>query len=229
MMKLYAHPDNYKTKKALIAAQYVGLEVACPDKAGEAVTGRVPVLETSKGCIFSSGAIARYISRISRPVGLYGQNLIEGGMIDSWMEFCTHELEVPLCTWVLPVMGTYPNIPEATACAKEDVKRSMGVLDKHLLHNTYMVGDSITLADISVCCALVDGMTHVFDDKYLKPFPNLMRWFQLCVNQPEFKKILGRSKCQLRAKLRKGCEEGCGSQEGCGPQEGCSSQEGCGS
>lgn len=85
--------------------------MACPDKAGEAVTGRagvlkgssivhfceystvfaalmlcwlskslgpeVPVLETSKGCIFSSGAIARYISRISRPVGLYGQSLIE--------------------------------------------------------------------------------------------------------------------------------------------------------
>jgi len=194
MMKLYAHPDNYKTKKALIAAQYVGLEVSCPDKAGEAVTGRVPVLETPKGCIFASGAIARYIARISRPVGLYGQNLLEGGMIDSWVEFCTHELEVPLCTWVLPVMGTYPEIPEATACAKEDVKRSMNVLDKHLLHNQFMVGDSITLADISVCCALVDGMKHVFDGKYLKPFPNLLRWFALCVNQPEFKKILGEVK-----------------------------------
>eukprot|EP00434_Breviolum_minutum_P034318 symbB.v1.2.030370.t1/scaffold3260.1/size60085/2 len=56
------------------------------------------------------------------------------------------------------------------------------------------VGDSITLADISVCCALVDGMKHVFDGKYLKPFPNLLRWFALCVNQPEFKKILGEVK-----------------------------------
>ncbi|CAE8693283.1 unnamed protein product, partial [Polarella glacialis] len=136
-MKLYAHPDNYKTHKALICARYAGLDVETPKGGGG--SGKIPVLETNQGCIFSSGAIARYISRISRPVGLYGQNLIEGGMIDSWVEFCTHELEVPLCTWVMPVMGIFPEVPEATACAKEDVKRALTVLDSHLLKNTYMV------------------------------------------------------------------------------------------
>eukprot|EP00933_Yihiella_yeosuensis_P023663 TRINITY_DN1840_c1_g1_i1.p1 TRINITY_DN1840_c1_g1~~TRINITY_DN1840_c1_g1_i1.p1 ORF type:complete len:443 (-),score=162.92 TRINITY_DN1840_c1_g1_i1:167-1495(-) len=191
VMKLYAHPDNYKTKKALIAARYVGLEVETPKASGAAQTGKIPVLETSQGCIFSSAAIARYIARISRPVGLYGQNLIDGGMIDSWIEFCTHELEVPLCTWVLPVMGLFQEVPEATACAKEDVKRALQVLDKHLLHNTYMVGHSITLADISLCCALVDGMQLVFDDNFRKPFGNVMRWFSLCISQPEFKAVLG--------------------------------------
>merc|ERR1712194_621550 len=104
-MKLYAQPDNYKTHKTLIAAKYAGLEIETPSGAAGAATGKIPVLETSQGCIFSSNAIARYISRINRPVGLYGQNLIEGGMIDSWIEFCTHEIEVPLCTWVYPVMG----------------------------------------------------------------------------------------------------------------------------
>jgi len=189
-MKLYAHPDNYKTYKALVAAKYVGLEVDCPKNNGGA-SGKIPVLETSQGCIFSSTAIARYISRISRPVGLYGQNLIEGGMIDSWIEFCTHELEVPLCTWVLPVMGVYPEVPEATACAKDDVKKALTVLDNHLLHNTFMVGNSMTLADISVCCALVDGMRLVLDESFRKPFGNLMRWFNLCIGQSEFKSVIG--------------------------------------
>ncbi|CAE6928316.1 unnamed protein product [Symbiodinium sp. KB8] len=136
-LKLYAAASDYKTKKVLIAAQYVGMEVSCPEQ-GKA-EGKIPVLETEKGCIFTSGAIARYVARISRPVGLYGQNLLEGGMIDSWIEFCTHELEVPLCTWVLPMMGKYPEVPEATACAKEDVKRALTVLNNHLLHNTFMV------------------------------------------------------------------------------------------
>ncbi|CAK0836793.1 unnamed protein product [Prorocentrum cordatum] len=139
-MKLYAHPANYKTHKALIAAKYVGLEVETPAGAAAAQTGKIPVLETPQGCIFSSAAIARYISRINRQVALYGQNLLEGGMIDSWIEFCTHELEVPLCTWVLPKMGVFEEVPEATACAKEDVKRALTVLNNHLLHNTYMVG-----------------------------------------------------------------------------------------
>jgi len=190
-MKLFAHPDNYKTKKALIAAKYVGLDIETPKAGAAEQIGRIPALETDQGAIFMSSAIARYIARISRPTGLYGQNLVESGMIDSWCEFCTQELEVPLCTWVLPVQGVFPEHPEATACAKEDVKKALQVLDKHLLSNTYMVGHTITLADISVCCALLDGMTLVLDESYRKPFANLMRWFNLCIEQPEFKAVLG--------------------------------------
>ncbi|CAE7526885.1 unnamed protein product [Symbiodinium natans] len=89
-LKLYAAASDYKTKKAgsgsrvsvtefrvLIAAQYVGMEVSCPTEQGVASEGKIPVLETDKGCIFTSGAIARYVARISRVVGLYGQNLLE--------------------------------------------------------------------------------------------------------------------------------------------------------
>lgn len=201
-LKLYAHPDNYKTHKILIAAKYVGLEIDVPKGLGSS-TGKVPVLETPKGCIFSSTAIARYIGRISRPLSLYGQNLLEGGMIDSWIEFCTHELEVPLCTWVLPVLGLFPEVPEATACAKDDVRRAMTILDNHLLHNTFMVGHTMTLADISVCCALVDGMKLVLDDDFRKPFKNLMRWFNLCISQPEFKSVLGEVKLCSAGKASK--------------------------
>jgi glutathione S-transferase len=192
-MKLYANPDNYKTSKILIAAKFAGLEVeTAPGAENADKTGKMPVLETDRGCIFTSNAIARYISRTNRIVGLYGQNLIAGGMIDSWMEFCTNELEVPLMTWVLPVMGVIREVPEATKCAKEDVKKALTVLNNHLLQNTYMVGHGFTLADISISCALVDGMRLVIDEPMRKQYPNLMRWFNLCTIQPEFVSILGK-------------------------------------
>lgn len=194
MMKLFAQPDNYKTQKALIAAKYVGLDIETPSGGGTGESGRIPVLQTDQGCIFSSTAIARYIARISRPVGLYGQNLLEGGMVDSWMEFCTHELEVPLCAWVLPVMGAYEENPQVTPHAKKDVEKALTVLNNHLLHYTYMVGHTITLADISIFCALVDGMKLVLDDDFRKPFGNLMRWFNLCLAQPEFAAVVGQVK-----------------------------------
>eukprot|EP00929_Paragymnodinium_shiwhaense_P060953 TRINITY_DN3042_c0_g2_i2.p1 TRINITY_DN3042_c0_g2~~TRINITY_DN3042_c0_g2_i2.p1 ORF type:complete len:517 (+),score=224.74 TRINITY_DN3042_c0_g2_i2:78-1628(+) len=188
-MKLYAHPDSYLTWKALIAAKYAGLDI---ERAGGGdSSGKIPVLETSQGCLFSSGAIARYLSRMNRPAGLYGHTLLEGGMIDSWIEFCTHQLEVPLCTWVLPAMGVLVAPPEVTEKAKEDVKSALSVLNNHLLHSTYMVGNQITLADISVCCALVDGMKHVMDANFRKPFGNLMRWFNLVTAQTEFNSVLG--------------------------------------
>merc|ERR1712113_965011 len=104
--------------------------------------------------------------------------------IDSWMEFCTHELEVPLCTWVFPIMGIMPEVPEATEQAKGDVKKALTVLNNHLLHSTFMVGHTISLADIAVCCSLVDGMKLVFDAEYRKQFGNLMRWFNHCLMQP---------------------------------------------
>jgi glutathione S-transferase len=167
--------------------------VEVPKGANDAsVTGKIPVLETDQGCIFSSTAIARYVSRINRLAALYGNNVLEGGMIDSWIEFSTHELEVPLCTWVLPVMGKCPEVPEATACAKEDVKKALNVLNSHLLHNTYIVGHHITLADITLCCALLDGMKLVLDTKFRAPYQNVMRWFELCLAQPEFAAVLGK-------------------------------------
>lgn len=110
-MKLYAHPDSYRTHKALIAAKMSGLEVEKATPPGGEQTGKIPVLETDQGCIFSSIAISRFISRMCRPVGLYGQNLMEGGFVDSWVEFCTHEFEVPLQTWVLTATGAFPEIP----------------------------------------------------------------------------------------------------------------------
>jgi glutathione S-transferase len=111
-------------------------------------------------------------------------------MIDSWVEFCTHELEVPLTTLVLPEMR--PDLaknPAAEAQAKADVKRAMEVLNKHLLYNTFMVGDQITLADISIACAIFSGSSALDAS-----FTNLVRWYGLITSQPEFVAILGQVK-----------------------------------
>merc|ERR1712151_1440881 len=54
------------------------------------------------------------------------------------------------------------------------------------------VGHTITLADISLCCTLVDGMKLVLDEGFRKPYLNLMRWFNLCTQQPEFSSVIGK-------------------------------------
>jgi len=188
-MKLYAHPDKYLTKKMLIAADYVGLDIEIPKNVGKDEVGRIPVLETDGGCIFSTGAISRYISRLRRDVPLYGQNLLESGMIDSWTEFSTNELEVPLNIWVNHAKGAISVPAEVADRAKADTQKALAVLDNHLLNFTYMVGDTITLADITVCCALADGFKAVLSKEM---GGNLTRWFKLCCSQPEFQKVIGK-------------------------------------
>merc|ERR1719499_633010 len=120
-MKLYAHCEKYLTKKILLAASYSGLEMQVPEVSKEAGGGRIPVLETEKGCIFSHVAIARYVSRLRRDLGLYGQDLLESGAIDSWVEFSTHELEVPMGALLAQAKGTMTVPPATVDRATSDV------------------------------------------------------------------------------------------------------------
>jgi len=84
-----------------------------------------------------------------------------------------------------------PSNPAATAKAKDDLKKALGVLDAHLVDKTFLVGHTVTLADITVVSALVYPFKFVADGKYRSAFPNVMRWFDTCVNQPEFASVIG--------------------------------------
>jgi len=189
-LNLYADPNSYHTNKILFASALTGLDIQQP-KNGAADSGKIPVLELEQGqCIFSTNAIARYISAIRRDLALYGQNLTEAGQIDSWVEFSTHELEVPLGTWQLQKNGT-PVPAEVVVAAKNDTQKALTVLNNHLMTFTYMVGHRLSLADICLSCALADAMKSLFDAEFRQPYGNVVRWFNLISAQPEFQKIVG--------------------------------------
>jgi elongation factor 1-gamma len=75
--------------------------------------------------------------------------------------------------------------------AKDDLTKALTILNNHLDKRSNLVGDQITLADIAVASALVYPMKLVCDATYLKPYKNVTRWFSQCVNQPQFKAVLG--------------------------------------
>ena len=53
-----------------------------------------------------------------------------------------------------------------TERAKEDVKKAMKVLNDHLLHHTFLVGERISLADIAVACTMFHLYQHVMDPEF---------------------------------------------------------------
>ncbi|GBM41514.1 Elongation factor 1-gamma [Araneus ventricosus] len=72
-----------------------------------------------------------------------------------WINFAESEILPPSCTWVFPCLGLVQFNKQSTEKAKEDVKRILQILNDHLLHSTYLVGERITQADISVVCNLL--------------------------------------------------------------------------
>lgn len=75
-----------------------------------------------------------------------------------------------------------------------DLKRALGALNTHLASNTFLVGHSVTLADIIMACNLCIGFKAIMTKSFTSEFSHVERYFWTLVNQPNFKKILGEVK-----------------------------------
>lgn len=53
------------------------------------------------------------------------------------------------------------------------------------------MNDNVTLADITVASALVYPFKLVCDEEFRKPYGNVIRWFNDCTDQAEFKAVIG--------------------------------------
>ncbi|KAJ3670798.1 hypothetical protein LUZ60_008224 [Juncus effusus] len=173
---------------SLIAAEYCGVQVE-----QENSVGKLPVLETADGPVFESYAMARYIAKLKGDNTLLGSSIYENAQVEEWMEFAAREMETSLTRWIYPEMGL--GLCDPHHCLKVrigGVQECLHVLNTHLSTNTYyLVGNSITLADIAMTCALHFGFTCVMAKPFTSRFPHVERYFWNLVGQPNFEKILG--------------------------------------
>jgi elongation factor 1-gamma len=68
----------------------------------------------------------------------------------------------------------------------------LAILEAQLKGKNYLVNDSITLADIVLVSTLLYPFKLVCDKSYLKPYGSVVAWFQNCVSQPEFARVVGK-------------------------------------
>merc|ERR1711931_159935 len=208
---LYTYPENFRAFKALIAAQYSGAKVTVDNNFVFGETnktdaflkkfplGKVPAFESNDGkCIFESNAIAFAVANEQ----LRGKTALDQAQVVAWMNFADNEILPASCTWVFPCLGIMQFNKGNTERAKEDVQKALGALDAHLLTRTYLVGERISLADISVCCTLLHLYQYVMDPNFRKRFVNANRWFTTMVNQPQVKAVIGEFKlCEKMAQF----------------------------
>lgn len=74
------------------------------------------------------------------------------------------------------------------------MKRGLGALNTHLASHTFLVGDTVTLADIITTCNLSFGFKLVMTKSFTAEFPHVERYFWTMINQPNFSKIFGELK-----------------------------------
>ncbi|XP_022929411.1 elongation factor 1-gamma [Cucurbita moschata] len=202
---LHSWKANKNAYKAFIAAEYNGVKIdLSPDfvmgvtnKSPEYLKmnpiGKVPVLETPDGAIFESNAIARYVARL-KDSSLFGSSSIDYGHVEQWIDFSTTEIDAHISTILRPRFGYGVYHPAVEEAANAALKRSFAALNSYLASNTFLVGHSVTLADIILTCNLYLGFTYILTKSFTSEFPHVERYFWTLVNQPNFQKIIGEVK-----------------------------------
>jgi elongation factor 1-gamma len=196
---LYTYPENFRAYKALIAAQYSGAQVkiASDFVFGETnksdaflkkfPSGKVPAFETSNGqTITESNAIAFYVANEK----LRGSSDLEKAQVWQWVSFADSEILPSSCAWVFPLLGIMPYNKNTVERAKADINVALNVLNKHLLSNTFLVGERISLADIIVFTNLLHLYQYVLEPTVRSAYGNVNRWFVTILNQTQVQAVV---------------------------------------
>uniref|UniRef100_A0A8C5R9P6 GST C-terminal domain-containing protein n=1 Tax=Leptobrachium leishanense TaxID=445787 RepID=A0A8C5R9P6_9ANUR len=125
------------------------------------------------------------------PGSLQGDGLRQKTLIQLWLRFAEREIVPLLYICVYPLLGILPVLAQPMERAMGAFKKVMSVLETQLRTRTYMVGERLSLADITLVSALVMPYLLVFDPTFRQPYGSVSRWFMMCVNIPAFAEVLG--------------------------------------
>ncbi|KAJ8436428.1 hypothetical protein Cgig2_013469 [Carnegiea gigantea] len=195
---LHANTKNKNAVKALIAAEYSGVKVELVGDFEMGVSNKTPRVSPNE----SYWEVARL--KVDNPV--CGSSLIEYAHIEQWIDFSSLEIDVNILRWFIPRIGYAMYIPEVEEAAVSALKRALEALNKHLASNTYLVGHSVTLADIVMTCF---GFIRVLTKSFTSEFPHVESTFGQWLISPISRRYLAKEepKKEVRKEPAKPTEE----------------------
>ena len=108
------------------------------------------------------------------------------------MSLGTCELLGPIANYIWPIFGRVPYNKKNVDDSLAQALKVADVLEKHLLINTFLVGERLTLADLYVAGICSRGFQWIFDKEWRQQNPNLTRWYNTVTQQPIYSAIVSK-------------------------------------
>ena len=153
--------------------------------------GKFPSMEGAEGSLFESTAICRYLARKSN--SMYGANVFEQSQVDQWIDLLrTGEFksEFSYAIYGFPENKYKYDIKNFDADFHLSLK-SLQVIDQKLNGKDFLVGDSLTIADITLVCDVASLYRYFMKEKERKQLAHLTAYFEKMIKRPEFKAVFG--------------------------------------
>lgn len=191
MLKFYFHPTPNPMKVALFLEE-AGLEYELvpvdtlkgeqhsPEYAAINPNKKVPAIDDEGTKVFDSTAILLYLAEKHN---LFLGNAEDKAKLLSWLMFIASGLGPYSGQAVHFQRATPENLPYAINRYRREAKRHYQVLDDQLANNTYITGETYTIADIAAW-GWIDRVLPVLGENELDKFPNLSRWFKTVDARP---------------------------------------------
>lgn len=200
--KIYSYPNNPRTTSLLIVAKVNGLDIERvheePAKgvSGEYLKmnplGKVPTFQGADGFVLSEAiAIAIYLTSQNEKTTLLGRTKQDYASILRWMSFANNEILTPLGGWFRPLLGRDLYNKKSVDIAQATTLKAIAIIEQHLLSQTFLVGEALSLADIFAASICARGFEFVFDKGFRDQYVNLARWFDTIRNQDIYKAVAG--------------------------------------
>ena len=191
--------DTDDCVKVRLVAHFVGMEVRRKRKSAERWTSSLALVnETGTERSVTTNAALRLLGRRG---DLMGRSEWNHALVDQWLEFVRSTLDVP--TAVISVGGRSwcnaketASIGRATGAAKRMfLSPKDGILqylDRHFSERTFLVGERISVADLSMAvslCAVFSPPSDLVEN--IETYPHLRRWLNHILRFPSCVDVLG--------------------------------------
>ena len=201
-MKLYYVVGSPNCRKVHAAINHLGITVDFeyldilegehrrPDYLGINPNGMVPVLRDGDFTLWESNAIMQYLADKVPSNTLFPKDEKTRADIVRWQcwELAHYNKAFGVLSWETVAkpnfMGAEPDLAVAN-WAKDGLSRFAPVLESHLKGRTYLVGESITLADYSVTHVEMFKEAIPFD---WSPYPNINKYYERMRTVPHWAK-----------------------------------------
>ena len=108
------------------------------------------------------------------------------------MSFCNAEWLPTLAGWFRPLIGRDPYNKKSVDDHIKAAENKAKVLEDHLMLNTYLVGERLTLADIFGASIASRPFGVVFDKEWRDAHPSITRWYETVANQSIYSDVAGK-------------------------------------
>jgi len=184
---LYTYPGSFRGFKSSIAAAYSGFDLKTVEVGQHEKRQHVPSFESGKFSLFDANSIAYFVSNDQ----FRGTTNEDKASVLQWLNYGSESVVPAVTAWVYPSLSLVESCPAGLKKAQTDLRQVFGCVNDYLKTRTYLVGERMTLADVSLACDLLLAYRHVVDEKFRKPYGNLNRWFLTVMNQANVKKVCG--------------------------------------